>query len=275
MSEKNFELILQEALPICEEAAAFIKSHFGKVRPDQVVEKDRNSLVSFVDEGAEKILVKGLSAIRPEAGFITEENTVIQEQKASMWIIDPLDGTSNFLYGVPHFAVSVALYAEGEVKVGIILSVMSGELFTAVKGKGAYLNGLPITVTKATSINDVLTATGFPYNNREHLDKTTFPSIHYFLIHTKGIRRFGSAALDLAFVACGRYGIYYEGWINAWDVAAGILLVQEAGGVVEAYKPEVEVLFAGSIVATTPALLGNVREGLGKNTMEHVRKNLL
>ena len=274
MTTQNFEDILRQALPICRIAAAFIKQNVGGVSQEQVVEKDKNSLVSFVDEGAEKILVEGLSAILPEAGFITEENTVSQEKKSSMWIIDPLDGTSNFLFGIPFFCVSVALFAEDDLQVGIIISVMNDEEFTAVKGQGAYLNGEPIHVTDADDLSKVLTATGFPYNNREYLDRTHFPAMHYFLIRSKGLNRLGSAALDLAYVASGRFGLYFEGWINAWDVAAGIVLVREAGGHVESYDGN-DVLFAGTIVATTPNLIEEVRIGLGKNILQHVRKNAL
>lgn len=133
-----YEKLLKPCIEICNQAAGFIQSHYGKLSQDDIVEKDANSLVSFVDQEAEKILVTRLGELLPEAGFITEEQTVSQDRKASMWIIDPLDGTSNFLYDLPHFAVSVALFAEEELQLGVIVSVMSGEVFSAVKGSGAF-----------------------------------------------------------------------------------------------------------------------------------------
>lgn len=256
----NLMVTLAESLEVSRKAVRFIKMNIGKVTSSQVVEKELNSLVSYVDEGAEKILVEGLSQIYPDAGFLTEEGTVSQEVKKAMWIIDPLDGTTNFLLGIPHFAVSVALMIDNELILGIVIEVNSGDEFTSYKGGGAFLNGFPIKVTSAKNISEIAVATGFPYADRSDVE-SYFPTLAYFLQNCRDVRRFGSAALDLAYVACGRYGAYYENRLNAWDVAAGILLVQEAGGEVRSYHDH-ENPIDGSIVASSSLLMPHIMKGI-------------
>lgn len=248
-------ILLNEIMPctheVVEGAAQFIKKHLHEVRSDQVIEKGTNSLVSFVDQNAEKILIDGLSKILPDAGFITEEEMVEQSQKKYTWIIDPLDGTTNFLHGAPYFSVSVALYDGHKVVAGIVHEVMHDEVFSATIGNGAYLNGKRIRVTHRPGFFDVLIGTGFPYKT-EHLSDGHFEALRHVLTKTRGIRRFGSAALDLCYVASGRFGAFYEKALNAYDIAAGAIIVKEAGGMVSDFKGGEKWLFEGEIMATAP-----------------------
>ena len=220
--------------PLIEETGAFISSQFGKVDDSAIEEKSLNSLVSYVDKTAEDMLIHGLNALFPEAGFLTEEEMAIPIKTGSSeweWIIDPLDGTTNFLFGLPNFAVSVALAFHGAPVIGMVYEVNRKELFYAIKGGGAFLNGKPIRVSKAPVLGQALVATGFPYSRFDqlpfHLD-----AVGRFQRQTRGIRRWGAASVDLAFVACGRFDLFFEYALNPWDVAAGILLVTEAGGAV-------------------------------------------
>lgn len=247
----NVSEITNDVLKVVRQAADFIKSNVDKVGANQVIEKGTNSLVSYVDKEAESLLIKGLSAILPEAGFITEEEMTEQGQKSLTWIIDPLDGTTNFLHSTPHFSVSVALFDGENILLGIVHEVMHDDVFHAIKGSGAMLNGRPINVTDRTEFYDVLIGTGFPYKT-EHTEQGHFDALKQVLLKTRGIRRFGSAALDLCYVACGRFGAFYEHRLNAYDIAAGALIVQEAGGNISDYKGGEKWLFEGEILATAP-----------------------
>ncbi len=231
----NYQNILSAASVIVKDAGHFIKEHFGKVRVDEVIIKEPNSLVSYVDKQAEKILVSGLTSIIPDAGFITEEETIAQNQNQNaVWIIDPLDGTTNFLHGLPYFAVSVALRVNGKMVIGMVYDVMADELYHAILGNGAYRNDTVIGVSQKP-FTDALIATGFPYAHNDNID-ANLEVFKYMLTHSRGIRRYGAAALDLCYVAAGKLQGYYEGRLNPWDVAAGGLIVQEAGGVVTDYN---------------------------------------
>lgn len=251
MTTENLQSLCNEALVIVNHAASFIKSNINLVTNDKVLEKGKNSLVSFVDQHAEQILVEGLGKILPDAGFITEEEMVQQCQKPLTWIIDPLDGTTNFLHSVPFFSVSVALFDGEKIILGIVHEVMHNEVFCAINGQGAFLNGLRISVTDRIEFYDILVGTGFPYKT-EHTVQAHFDALQNVLLHTRGIRRFGSAALDLCFVACGRLGAFYEHTLNVYDIAAGALIVKEAGGIISDYKGGDNWLFEGEILATAP-----------------------
>jgi len=257
--------LLEKALLIVEKTRVFIADHAGKVTADQVEQKALNSLVSFVDKGAEQILVDGLQLLLPNSGFVTEEETVATQRKEYTWIIDPLDGTTNFLNNVPHYSISVALQHEGVTVLGIVQEVSSGELWTAIVDGGAFMNGHKISVT-SKPMHDVLIATGFPYTNNYDSDRL-FSVIREWLMQTRGMRRMGSAALDLAYVACGRFGAYYESSLNAWDLAAGALIVQEAGGIVTDFQGKDQFLKNGHIISCAPHIyeqvFANVNTHLG------------
>lgn len=249
-----FQNICEKVRPIISEVAQFIQEELGKVEGEQVITKDLNSLVSYVDRTAEEKLVAGLSGLLPEAAFITEEETVVQGEADYRWIIDPLDGTTNFLHQVPCFAISVALEFKGEMVVGIVHEVSRSEQFYAWKDGGAWLNGKRIHVSKATNLKDSLISTGFPYHDFEDME-AYLDVFRFFMQNTRGIRRFGAAAVDLAFVACGRYEVFFEYGLNAWDVAAGILLVKEAGGEVSDFSGTDNYLFDGEMVAACPGVM--------------------
>ena len=224
------EEIISKALQIVKEVGLYIKEELGKVKAGDIEEKELNSLVSYVDKTAEEKLVPVLSSLIPGAGFITEEETTTETGDGEYeWIIDPLDGTTNFLQQIPYFGVSVALRKSGDVIFGVVYNVMQDECFHAQKGKGAYMNDQPIHVSKTEVLGKAILATGFPYSKEHNLDPL-IGCIKHWTKHARGIRRLGAAALDLCFVACGRLDFYYETTINIWDIAAGAIIVQEAGG---------------------------------------------
>ncbi len=257
------ELCLQ-ASKIVQQAGVFIKEQLGKVSDEQIEIKDRNSLVSYVDQEAEKFLVNNLSQLLPEAGFLTEEETVSQEKKPYRWIIDPLDGTTNFLHQLPFFSVSVALQKDEELLIGIVYEVNRSECFYAFKEGGAFLNGKSINVRQNIKLADSIIATGFPYYDFTNTDKY-LAVLKQVILRTRGVRRFGSAALDLAYVSCGRFDSFYEITLNAWDVAAGIVLVKEAGGLVSDFKGGADYLFGAEIVASTPDIHPDILNIIEKN----------
>jgi myo-inositol-1(or 4)-monophosphatase len=244
----DWKSILEHALPVVANAAAFIRSQAGLVEEAAIETKSRNSLVSYVDVNAEKMLVEGLRKIIPESSFITEESTIDQVHSAYTWIIDPLDGTTNFLQNIPFYCVSVALAYNNVLVVGIVHDVEHDEVFYATLGGGAFCDGKQIHVSKRADVGDAVVATGFPYASRDVYPKLT-AVFEFFIQHARGIRRLGSAALDLAYVACARVDVYYETSLNEWDIAAGILLVTEAGGKVSDFSSGQEMLRNGQVIA--------------------------
>ena len=222
-----------------KEAAGFSKSDIEK--------KGKNDLVSYVDKTAEKMLVEGCRKIVPEAGYITEEGTANEKGERYNWIIDPLDGTTNFTHGLPVFAISVALMDGDDLVLGVVHEVNHDECFHAVKGTGAYLNEDRIHVSKVKVLADSLIATGFPYHEFGRMDDY-LKMMKFFMQNSHGLRRMGSAAVDLAYVACGRFEGFFEYNLKPWDIAAGALLVKEAGGVVTDFSKGNNYLFGGDII---------------------------
>ncbi|MEL6123302.1 MAG: inositol monophosphatase family protein [Bacteroidota bacterium] len=248
MRDKDCKILCEACLPAVRRAGAFIKDELGRVAVGDIEIKAKNSLVSYVDKTAEEILVSDLQVLLPSAGFITEEETVTQGGAAELWIIDPLDGTNNFLHGIPHFAVSVGLQVDGDLQVGIVLDVMRDECFFAWKGGGAYLNGQRISVSPTKHLSDAIIGTGFPYQSSETHQLTTI--LTDLMVSARGVRRLGAAALDLAYVACGRFDAYYEARLSSWDMAGGALIVSEAGGKVCALDGSPDFLTRGSVLAS-------------------------
>ncbi|MDH5609088.1 MAG: inositol monophosphatase [Cyclobacteriaceae bacterium] len=245
------EKIVRQAGAVAAQAAQFIRKERVSFDQNVVERKGRNDLVSYVDKQSEQLLVAGLKNILPQAGFITEEATIKHERKEWTWIIDPLDGTTNFVHGHPPYSVSIGLLHQDEIVGGIVYEVNRDELFMAWKGGGAYLNDEPIRVTNTHSLSDSLIATGFPVQDFSYID-TYLKIVKDLMQDSHGLRRLGSAATDLAYVACGRYDAYFESNLNAWDVAAGILLVQEAGGNVSDYSGGIDYLFGRQLIAGGP-----------------------
>lgn len=229
--ENNLLYIQHQTILAVQRAGAFIQSEIGKINQSDIETKALNSLVTYVDKESEKILVRELQQIIPNATFLTEENTIEQTNGEWQWIIDPLDGTTNFIHQVPVFGISVGLKHKDEMVVGVVLELNRNELFYASKNNGAFLNGNIISVSNTAKLSDSLIATGFPYYDFDSLDNY-LNVFRHLMIHTRGIRRLGSAAIDLCFTACGRFDAFFEYSLSPWDVAAGALILQEAGGVV-------------------------------------------
>lgn len=248
------EKFVQSILPVIEKTAVFLRAELNKVGAGHIELKSLNSLVSYVDRQAEKILVEGLSLAMPEAGFITEEQTIVTERKDYNWIIDPLDGTTNYLHGIPVYAISVALEHLGDVVLGVVYEVGQNECFTAVAGGGAKRNGKPIRVSEKTQLKDTLIATGFPYYRFDRMDDF-IETLTACFRHTRGVRRIGTAATDLVYTAVGRFDAYYEYGLSPWDVAAGSLIAKEAGAHVCDFSGGNNFLFGGEIVVMQPYIL--------------------
>ncbi len=235
-------------IEIAKEAGAFIRKEAQAFNTDAVEYKDVNNVVSYVDKETEKILVQRLSALLPEAGFITEEETVETDDNPLKWIIDPLDGTANFIHGLPVYSVSLALANGTDVLVGVVYNICTDECFYAWKNGGAFCNGKKISVSKNTTLGTSLLSTGFPYYKFEKQDRY-LKILESLMQKTHGLRRMGSAAIDLAYTACGRFDGFYEYNLRSWDMAAGVLLVKEAGGIVTDFEGGENYLFGGDVVA--------------------------
>lgn len=209
-------------------AGNVILRYMNRIDGLNVVEKQRMDFASEVDRLAEAEIVKELRRAYPTHAILAEESGAIGKGPLQ-WVIDPLDGTHNYLRGIPHFSVSIAMLEKGEPVYGVVFDPLRGELFTASKGDGAYLNDRRIRVSKRENLGGAMIATGFPYRQRQHLE-SQLDMTRALLGQAEDIRRSGSAALDLAYVAAGRYDGYFEIGLKPWDMAAGVLLVREAGG---------------------------------------------
>ena len=229
-----------------------IMSERDKFSAADIEKKGFNDLVSYVDKNAEKALIEGLTRILPGSGILAEESGE-SEKKEYTWVIDPLDGTTNFIHKLPCFAISVALLKDGEPLLGVVNEMNQKECFHAIKGGGAKLNGNPIQVSPQQKLEDSLIATGFPYNDfalqNEYMD--LFKEL---MKCTQGIRRIGSASVDLCYVACGRFEAFYEYGLKPWDVAAGALIVQEAGGKLADFNGTLDYIFGKTIVGTNGSI---------------------
>ncbi len=245
--------MLNEVVAVVAKTARFIQSQSNAFKPGDIEVKSLNALVSYVDKQAEELLVEGLMHILPEAGFITEEETVTNERKQYNWIIDPLDGTTNFLHRIPVYAISVGLESEGKMVLGVVYEVVREECYTAIVGRGAELNNNPIRVSGNLHLKDTLIATGFPYYRFDRMDDFIKTLTDCFRL-TRGVRRIGTAATDLAYTAAGRFDAYYEYGLSAWDVAAGSLIAQEAGALVTDFSGGDDYLFGGEIVVVQPEI---------------------
>jgi myo-inositol-1(or 4)-monophosphatase len=245
---------------LCRETAQFIRREAATFDRGKVELKGVHDLVSYVDQETEKLLVTGLRRLLPTAGFITEEGTAGTDARAAElnWIVDPLDGTTNFVHGLPCYSISVALLHHGELVAGVVHEVNRDESFRAAKGTGAFCNEHPMHVTDTTELNSSLIATGFPYTDFGKMD-TYLQVLGAFMNRSHGVRRLGSAAVDLAYVAAGRFEGFFEFNLNAWDVAAGILLVREAGGQVTQFLQDGDPLFGREVLASNGRIHGEMQ----------------
>ncbi|KPF60082.1 inositol monophosphatase [alpha proteobacterium AAP81b] len=231
-------------------AAPKLRRDFGEVDALQVSRKGPADFVSNADRAAEATIVETLAHARPDWGLLLEEGGITEGKDGgrARWIVDPLDGTTNFLHGMPHFAISIAAEIDGEVVAGLIHQPLTGESFWAEKGAGAWLSDRRLRVSARRDLADCVIATGIPF--RGHGDGAQFQAVLGAVIpEVAGVRRFGSAALDLAWVAAGRFDGYWETALSHWDVAAGILIVKEAGGFVSDFRGQDNMVARREIIA--------------------------
>ena len=240
---------LNVMIKAARKAGRSLVKDFREIENLQVAAKSAGDFVSRADLSSEKIIREELTTARPNYGWLGEESEPVDgTDPTRRWIVDPLDGTTNFLHGLPHWAVSIALEHKGEIVAAVILDPAKDELFVAEKGQGAWMNDARLRVSGRVRMIESIFATGLPYAGRSELP-ATLQDLARLLPATAGVRRWGAAALDLAYVAAGRYEGYWERRLHAWDIAAGILLVREAGGLVEPVHEDRDMLEDGEVIA--------------------------
>lgn len=246
MQHKFIEEVAQLADQAAEAAGEVLLAHLGRARVEFKGEVD---LVTNADREAEQVIIEMIRARYPEHGIVAEESGMAAGKAPVRWVIDPIDGTTNYAHGLPIFAVSIAVEVEGEIAAGVVYNPASGEKYTAIRGRGAALNGEPISVSTTEELDRSLLVTGFPYSVRE-TRLNNLDHFENFILRAQAVRRLGSAALDMAYVARGSFDGYWEPEVKPWDVAAGWLLVEEAGGVVTDLRGRPFTLEAGQVLAS-------------------------
>jgi myo-inositol-1(or 4)-monophosphatase len=249
----KFEKELQVAKTAALEAADIIMASYNRITEHDVDEKGRNDFVTVVDRKSQQVILDAIRAAFPRDFIVAEESLPAGFNEGAdsrrRWYIDPLDGTTNYIHAYPHFAVTIALEVDGELCMGVTHSPVYRETYHAVRGEGAYMNDARIRVSSAVVGGPIMLGTGFPFRAR-HLLETYLKSFAFFFNHSRGLRRGGSAALDLAYVAAGRFDGFWELTLSPWDIAAGVLLVEEAGGRVTDFFGGTSYLQTGHIVVT-------------------------
>ncbi|MCL2485785.1 MAG: inositol monophosphatase [Endomicrobia bacterium] len=257
----KFSKYTSVALKAAEAGAKELLKYYNKI--SDVEYKGKTDPVTLADRNSQKAVIKVIKSMFPEHGILAEEDGVSETEKDYCWIIDPLDGTVNFVHGIPMFCVSVGLKYKDEIIAGVIYSPLMKEVFIAEKGKGAFLNGKPIKVSKENKLIRSLAVTGFPYMRKNH--SKIIKIFSEISLNAQGVRRLGSAALDLAYVACGKFEFFWEEGLKPWDIAAGVLLVKEAGGILSDYKglknyfPDMTILASNNKI-THKRVLGIINE---------------
>jgi myo-inositol-1(or 4)-monophosphatase len=246
--------MLNIAIRAARTAGNIIAKGFENQTDMQIEAKGDNDYVTSVDKEAERAIIYKIKQSYPEHSFVGEEGGVVEGDNDFKWIIDPLDGTTNFIKGIPHFAVSIALMHKGRLDQGVVFDPIRGELFTASRGAGAQLNGFRIRASKAKELSQTILATSFPFKNKVNLPQYQ-EGFNKIFMQAGDIRRSGSAALDLAYVAAGRYDGYWERGIKPWDIAAGELMVRESGGLVTDFSGGNDPMHKGEIVAGSPKVV--------------------
>jgi len=247
MDYKNLCFQVQE---IARETGSFIREEGVKITTADIEFKGITSLVTYVDKTAEARIVAAVKKLIPDAGFVAEEGTAGSNNEKFTWIIDPLDGTTNFIHGIAPHSVSIALKEDDKIVLGVVYEVKSDEMFYAWKDSPAYLNGKEIKVSVNSKEEHALIATGFPYYDFDRVEDY-IAAMRHLMKNTRGLRRLGSAAVDLAYVAAGRFDAFYEHALHAWDVAAGVFIVQRAGGKVTDFNGRENWLFGGELIAAS------------------------
>ena len=252
----------------CMKASRSLIRDFGEIENLQVLAKGPGDFVTSADKRTEKILIDELQKAHPEYGIITEETGIINKTNLkNRWIIDPIDGTMNFLNGVPQFAISIGYEEDSEIKCGVIFNPITNEMFCAEKGNGAYLNNSRIRVSSKKKIKDALLVTGGPKGASKIKDKI-FSEYVSVSKNVSNVRKFGSAALDMAYVACGRFDGYWQRELNYWDIAAGIIILKEAGGFVDFFEEDPNLPLKKNILATNSIIHEELRGLIDKKDIE-------
>ena len=252
----------------CLKASRSLIRDFGEIENLQVTTKGPGDFVSSADKRTEKILIDELQKAHPDYCIITEESGVINgSNDKQRWIIDPIDGTFNFLNGVPQFAISIGYEEEGEIKCGVVFNPIMNEMFLAEKGNGAYLNNKRIRVSNKKKIKDALLVTGGPKGSSKIKDKIFSEYINVSK-NVSNVRKFGSAALDIAYVACGRFDGYWQRELNYWDIAAGIIILKEAGGFIDFFEEDANAPLKKNILATNSNIHEDLRGLINKKYIE-------
>ncbi len=245
---------LNVMIAAARKAARGLIRDFGELENLQISKKGPADFVTTADTRTERILVEELTKARPGYGFLVEEGGAIEgRDKSHRFIIDPIDGTTNFMHGIPQFAISIGLEREGQLVSALIFNPVTDEMYLAERGHGAYLNDRRLRVAARQNMSDILVASGAPFMGKDGRD-VFLSELNAVVASTAGVRRFGSAALDLAWVASGRFDAFWERNLKPWDVAAGILLVKEAGGVVSDMDGRENMMDSGHIIATNQTL---------------------
>ena len=252
----------------CNKASRSLIRDFGELENLQVSAKGPGDFVSSADKRTEKIIIEELQKAHPDYGIITEESGIINKSNTkNRWIIDPIDGTMNFLNGIPQFAISVGYEEDNEIKCGVIFNPIMNEMFCAEKGNGAYLNNSRIRVSKIKKIKDAMLVTGGPKQTSKIKDKI-FSEYINVSNNVSNVRKFGSAALDIAYVACGRFEGYWQRELNYWDIAAGIVILKEAGGFIDFFEEDTNTPLKKNILASNSNIHDELRELILKKDIE-------
>jgi len=247
----NYHKICLEVCELSKTVGRYISEQSAQFSQDKIEHKGQHDYVSFVDREAEAQIVTKLRELIPESGFIAEEGTANNKGDVYNWVVDPLDGTTNFIHGVPVYSVSIALMENEAIVIGVVYEINLGECFYAWKGGKAMLNDHEIKISGMQQLDSALLATGFPYADFSRMDDY-LKVFRHFMKNTAGIRRLGSAAADLAYVACGRFEGFYEYGLSPWDVAAGAFIVESAGGRATDFKGEGNYIFGRELIAGSP-----------------------
>jgi myo-inositol-1(or 4)-monophosphatase len=246
----NYENLCLQVQEIARKTGSFIREEGKKIKVSDIEFKGITSLVTYVDKTAEARIVAALKQLIPDSGFVAEEGTADSKNEKYTWIIDPLDGTTNFIHGIAPHSVSIALKENDKIVLGVVYEVKLDEMFYAWKDSSAYLNGSEIRVSLNSKSENALIATGFPYYDFDRVDDY-IAAMKHLMKHTRGLRRLGSAAVDLSYVAAGRFDAFYEHALHAWDIAAGAFIIQQAGGKITDFNGGENWLFGGEIIAAS------------------------
>ncbi len=250
--------MINKVINIAKEAGEIIRNGFGENLKVELKTGD-NNIVTNIDKAAEKTILNFVKLEYPNHSIIAEESGTERKSSEYTWVVDPLDGTTNFAHGLPIFAVSIGVQKNGETITGVVYDVMNDKVYAAEKGSGTYVNGYKSSVTKNNSLPESLVVTGFPYDIKKDLDETV-RVFTQFLLKARGVRRLGSAAISLCYVASGIFDAFWESGLNPWDVCAGMLLVKEAGGINSNFTGDSINIFANQILSTN----GNIHNEMLK-----------